>query len=59
MKMKMKVKYEYDVVLQDGAVYYAETRQEAREKKQLCKEFGNKAKIVQRKWALQEQREVR
>ena len=28
-------------------------------KKQLCKEFGNKAKIVQRKWTLQEQREVR
>jgi len=55
----MKIRYEYDVVLQDGAVYYAGTRQEAREKKQLCKEFGNKAKIVQRKYVLQEQREIR
>jgi hypothetical protein len=55
----MKTKYEYDVVLQDGAVYYAGTRQEAREKKQLCKEFGNKAKIVQRKYVLAEQKEVR
>lgn len=55
----MKTKYEYDVVLQDGSVYNAVTRQEAREKKQLCKEFGNQAKIVQRKYVLQTQREVR
>jgi hypothetical protein len=59
MKTKMKVKYEYDVVFQDGIVYYTGTRQEAREKKQLCEEFGNKAKIVQRKYVLQEEREVR
>ena len=31
----MKTKYEYDVVLQDGAVYYAGTRQEARQMKSL------------------------
>ena len=55
----MKTRYEYDVVVGNEVVYYAGTRQEAREKKQLCKEFGNKAKIVQRKYVLQEQREVR
>ena len=55
----MKTRYEYDVVLQDGAVYYAQTRQEAREKKQLCKEFGNNAKIIQRKYVIQSEKEVR
>lgn len=55
----MKTKYEYDVVLQDGAVYYASTRQEAREIKSFEKCDGNQAKIVQRKYILQEQREVR
>lgn len=55
----MKTRYEYDVVLQDGAVYYAQTRQEAREKKQLCKEFGNNAKIVQRVYKLTEEKVIR
>jgi hypothetical protein len=43
----------YDVVLQDGAVSYAGTRQEVREKKQLFAEFGNKAKIVRRVYKLE------
>ena len=34
----MKIRYEYDVVLQDGAVYYADTRQEAREKSLATKQ---------------------
>ena len=55
----MKVKYEYDVVLQDDVVYYATTRQEARDVKRLEKEFGGNAKIVQRKYVMQSEKEVR
>ena len=54
-----KYKYEYDVVSSDGVVYLAATRQEARDAKNLEKEFGYSAKIVQRKYVLQEQREIR
>lgn len=55
----MKIRYEYDVVVGNEVVYYASTRQEAREIKSYEKCDGNQAKIVQRKYILQEQREVR
>lgn len=61
----MKVKYEYEVVATapDGYPVYQETdtRQRAREiKNDLVKLYDCKeAKIVQRKYVLQEQREVR
>lgn len=55
----MKTKYEYDVVVSGEVVYYANTRQEAREVKNVEKGWGSSAKIVQRKYVLQEQREIR
>lgn len=55
----MKTKYEYDVVVGNSVVYYAENRQEARDVKAVEKADGYNAKIIQRKYVLQEQREVR
>lgn len=55
----MKTKYEYDVVIGDTVVYYAENRQEARDVKAVEKADGYDAKIIQRKYTLQTQREVR
>ena len=61
----MKIKYEYEVsaIAEDGYPVYQETdtRQRAREiKNDLVKLYDcTKAKIIQRKYILQEQREVR
>ena len=58
----MKVRYEYDVVNSEGDVIsWGSTRQEARIEKAMIREYNPdlKTKIVQRKYILQEQREVR
>ena len=58
----MKVRYEYDVVNNEGDVIsWGSTRQEARIEKAMIREYNPdlKTKIVQRKWIMQEQREVR
>ena len=58
----MKVRYEYDVVNNEGDVIsWGSTRQEARIEKAMIREYNPdlKTKIVQRKYILQEQREVR
>jgi hypothetical protein len=57
----MKTKYEYDVVVNDGGVFdlTCNTRAEARQIKNSWIKSEYKAKIVQRKYVLQEQREIR
>ena len=56
-----KVHYEYEInnINSYGDKIKLATREEAREAKRELKSFGVDAKIVQRKYILQEQREVR
>ena len=58
----MKVKYEYDVVNSEGDVIsWGSTRQEARMEKAMIREYNPdlKTKIVQRKYVMQSEKEVR
>lgn len=55
----MKTKYEYDVVINNQVIYYADNRQDARDIKNIEKAQGYNAKIIQRKYVMQSQKEVR
>lgn len=55
----MKTKYEYDVVINNQVIYYADNRQEARDVKNIEKSEGFDAKIIQRKYVLAEEKVVR
>lgn len=55
-----KIRYEYEVVIGDGVFNFPrDNRQEARQTMKEWKESGFDAKIVQRKYSLIEERNVR
>lgn len=55
----MSTKYEYLVVTENGPSYKCFTREEARDEKRFWKENDVNAKIIQKRFVLEVEKEVR